>query len=72
LAGWDEAVLKRRGVSLSCTTPALVASCFGFASKMVMGVLLFTFKDHKNFVLKFWLKMSKGFVRNAPSAILDY
>ena len=47
--GCAEAERSRMSPLLSCTTPALVASCFGFASKIVMGVLLFTFKHHKNF-----------------------
>jgi len=49
---------------LSCITPALVASCFGFASKIVMGVLLFTFKDHKIFVLNFLLTFRNRCVGN--------
>ena len=48
---------------LSCLTPALVASFCGFTSKMVMGVLLFTFKDHKNFVLNFLLTIGNRCVR---------
>ena len=63
LEGCSEAVCKRRGVSLSCLTPALVASCLGFTSKMVMGVLLFTFKDHKIFVLNFLLTIGNRCVR---------
>src|SRR5688500_7592976 len=63
LEGCSEAVLKRCGVSLSCLTPALVASFCGLTSKIVMGVLLFTFKDHKKFVLNFLLTFRNRCVR---------
>ena len=50
---------------LSCLTPALVAPSIVFISKMIIGVGLFTFKDHKNFVLNFWLRIGNRCVRNA-------
>ena len=48
---------------LSCITPALVASFPGLTSKIVIGVLLFTFKDHKNFLLNFLLTLRNRCVR---------
>ena len=63
LEGCCEAVLKRRGVSLSCLTPALVAPSVVFVSKMIVRVGLFTFKDHKNFVLIFLLTIGNRCVR---------
>src|SRR5687767_6462648 len=50
---------------LSCLTPALVAPSIVFISKMIIGVGLFTFKDHKNFLLNFWLRIGNRCVRNA-------
>jgi hypothetical protein len=49
---------------LSCLTPALVTSFCGLTSKMVMGVLLFTFKDHKKFILNFLLTIGNRCVGN--------
>ena len=50
---------------LSCLTPALVAPSIVFISKIIIGVGLFTFKDHKNFVLNIWLRIGNRCVRNA-------
>jgi hypothetical protein len=43
--------------------PALVAPSVVFVSKMNMGIGLFTFKDHKIFVLNFLLTIGNRCVR---------
>jgi hypothetical protein len=54
---------RRKVVALSCTTPRWSSSCLSFTSKIVMGVVLFTFKDHKKFVLNFLLTFRNRCVR---------
>ena len=53
-------------------TPALVASFFGLTSKRVMGVLLFTIKDHKNFVLNFLLTIGNRCVGNFGGTMMSW
>ena len=48
---------------LSCLTPALVASFCDLTSKMIMGNLPFTIKDHKKFLLNFLLTIGNRCVR---------
>jgi hypothetical protein len=64
-----EAELRQRQSALAdiylALPPALVASCFGFASKIVIGVLLFTFKNHKKILLNFLLTIGNRCVGNS-------
>jgi hypothetical protein len=62
-SGCPMAARSRMSPLLSCTTPALVAPSVVFVSKVIIGVGLFTFKDHKNFVLNFWLRICNRCVR---------
>ena len=62
-SGCPEAERSRMSPLLSCLTPALVAPFVVFVSKMMIGIGLFTFKNHKIFVLNFLLTMGNRCVR---------